>query len=105
VPAEALQPRPSGAVYVHDLLGCRVDTAAGETVGEVVRVDLGAGTPLLVIGRDGGEVLVPLAEPICRQVDIGAKVIVIDPPAGLIEVNARRRPAERPARPGRRGGS
>ena len=30
-----------------ELLGCRVETTSGQLIGEVVRVDLGAGTPLL----------------------------------------------------------
>jgi len=33
-------------------------------------------------------VLVPLAEAICRRVDLPARVIVIDPPPGLLELNA-----------------
>jgi hypothetical protein len=36
-------------------------------------------------------VLVPLAEEICRVVDPAGKRIVIDPPAGLIELNRARR--------------
>jgi hypothetical protein len=39
---------------------------------------------------------VPLAESICRRVDVGAKVIVIDPPEGLLDLNA-------PGRPGKQG--
>jgi 16S rRNA processing protein RimM len=102
VPAEGLHKLGDGAFYVHDLLGCRVETMAGTSLGDVVRVDLGNGTPLLVVtsprGPDAGiqEVLVPLAESICRRVDVGAKVIVIDPPAGLLDLNV-------PGRPGKRG--
>ena len=35
--------------------------------------------------QPAGEVLVPLAEAICRRVDVAAKRIVIDPPEGLLE--------------------
>jgi ribosomal 30S subunit maturation factor RimM len=49
-------------------------------------VDPGAGVPWLVLaGAD--EVLVPFVDSICREVDVSAKRIVIDPPAGLIELN------------------
>lgn len=85
VPVEALQPLGAGAYYVHDLVGCRVETVAGELVGEVTRVDL-EGTPLLAVKRKGGELLVPLAETICRDVNIAAKVIRIDPPDGLLDL-------------------
>jgi 16S rRNA processing protein RimM len=85
VPVEALQPLGPGAFYVHDLVGCRVETLAGTLVGEVTRVDL-EGTTLLAVKGNGREVLVPLAESICREVDIAAKVIRIDPPEGLLDL-------------------
>jgi len=107
VPADGLHKLGDGAFYVHDLLGCRVETTIGALVGAVARVDLGNGTPLLVVAPPGAkaaevddvqEVLVPLAESICRRVDVGAKLIVIDPPAGLIDLNAPGRTGERGAR-------
>jgi 16S rRNA processing protein RimM len=87
VPAEALRVLEAGAFYVHDLLGCRVETIGGEQVGEVRRVDLGSGSPLLAVESERGEVLVPLVEGICQRVDVAAKVIAIDPPQGLLELN------------------
>ena len=69
--AAALGP---GRYYVHDLAGCEVVTVAGRVVGRVDRVDLGTGTPLLVVDGARGEVLVPLADAICRRVDVAAKV-------------------------------
>jgi len=41
-----------------------------------------------VIGTPQGEVLVPLADDICRVIDPATRRIVIDPPAGLLELNA-----------------
>ncbi|HYN05787.1 MAG TPA: ribosome maturation factor RimM [Vicinamibacterales bacterium] len=87
IPADALQPTAPGAFYVHDLIGCRVTTAAGQLVGTVERVQLDAGTPLLAVRSATGEVLVPLAEDICREVDVTGKRIVIDAPDGLIDLN------------------
>ena len=87
VPATALRALDAGAFYVHDLLGCRVETVGGEAVGQVTRVDLGSGTPLLAVEGPRGEVLVPLVEGICRRVDVAAKAIAIDPPEGLLELN------------------
>jgi hypothetical protein len=45
-------------------------------------------------------VLVPLADDICRVIDRTARRIVIDPPAGLLELNAPRRHRGREAREG-----
>jgi ribosomal 30S subunit maturation factor RimM len=51
-------------------------------------VELGTGTPLLVVtAGKRGEVLVPLADTICRRIDVAGKRIEIDPPDGLIELN------------------
>jgi ribosomal 30S subunit maturation factor RimM len=56
----------------------------------VTNVRLDTGVPLLVIDGDG-EVLVPFAEPICRRVDPIARLIEVDPPDGLLELNVARR--------------
>jgi len=76
-----------GGYYVHELAGCRVVTVGGVDVGQVERVDLRTGTPLLIVAGPNGEVMVPLADPICRRIDVAAKIIEIDPPAGLIDLN------------------
>ena len=92
--------------YETDLVGCRVETTDGRLVGEVRRVEGAPGASVLAVdGQAGGEVLVPLAEDICRVIDPAARRIVIDPPAGLLELNApgagpraARRAKRRPAR-------
>ena len=56
--------------YQHQLVGCAVETVAGERVGDVVRVDGGAAGSLLVVEGTRGEVLVPLAAEICVEIDV-----------------------------------
>jgi len=87
IPAEALKPLEPGGFYTHELVGCEVELATGGRLGRVSRVDLGPGTPRIAVETRRGEVLVPLAEEICRRIDVGAKLIVIDPPEGLIDLN------------------
>lgn len=89
VPAESLRPLEPGTYYEHQLVGCLVETVAGEQVGEVARVDGGAGGSLLAVTGSRGEVLVPLAAHICVEVDVDARRIRIDPPDGLLELNVR----------------
>ena len=91
IPASSLRSLGPGAYYIHDLVGCRVETVAGERVGEVSRVMFGSGAPLLVIERPEGEVLVPMAADICRTIDVANRMIAIDPPDGLIDLNRRSR--------------
>lgn len=89
VPVGDLEALPDGTYYRHDLVGCRVETVRGETVGAVVKVEGDLGLSRLVVDAPGGEVLIPLAQAICVVIDIAARRIVVDPPAGLLEVNRR----------------
>ncbi len=87
VPETSLQPLEPGRYYEHQLVGCAVETANGEAVGTVVRVESGAGGSRLVVDGPRGEILVPLAAEICVDVDVAARRIRIEPPEGLLELN------------------
>lgn len=90
VPVDALEPLAPNAFYVHDLVGCRVRTRQGAVVGTVDRVEGEGGSSRLAVASELGEVLIPLAADICVSVDVGAKLIVIEPIEGLLELNVRR---------------
>ena len=87
VPEDSLQPLPEAVYYVHDLIGCIVETTSGERVGEVSRVDGGSGASLLNVAGPRGEVLVPLVADICVEVDTVGRRIRINPPEGLLDLN------------------
>jgi 16S rRNA processing protein RimM len=91
VPEEALQPLGEHQYYQHQLVGCAVETVAGERVGDVTRVEGGISGSLLVVTGPGGEILIPLTQAICVAIDVAAKRIRIDPPAGLLDLNEVRR--------------
>jgi len=88
VPAERLAQLPSGMFYRHDLVGCRVETAAGDLVGVVRRVEGASSVSRLVVADGGDEILIPLVSQICTAIDLDAKRIVVEPPDGLLELNA-----------------
>ena len=88
IPAGQLAALPAGAFYQHDLVGCRVETSGGAEVGVVTAVEGTAGASRLVVAGAAGEVLIPLAEAICTTIDPGTRRIVIDPPEGLLDLNA-----------------
>ena len=76
-----------GEFYDWQLEGCRVETVEGVSVGTVREVlHTGGEAPVLVI-RDERERenLVPLAESICVEIDVEAKLIRVDPPDELLE--------------------
>ncbi len=98
---------PAGRYYVTDLIGCEVRDAGKASLGVVGTASaLGrvtdvqftgetvSGAPLLVVEtqrglpRPGrGELLIPLAEEICRRIDIAARLIEVALPEGLHELN------------------
>jgi 16S rRNA processing protein RimM len=89
VPLDRLAILPPDTFYRHDLIGCAVETTAGTVIGRVDDVEGTMGGSRLVVTPDsGGELLVPLAATICTVIDPVAKRIVIDPPEGLLELNA-----------------
>ncbi len=88
IPESSLTPLPAGTYYHHELVGCEVRTTAGSVVGRVRAVEGGAGTARLVIGEGRGEVQIPLVEALCVTIDVAARCIVVDPPEGLLDLNA-----------------
>ena len=86
IDADALPALQDGRYYVHDLIGCAVETTGAARVGVVEKVDTSVGTTLLIVRAERGEVMVPFAEEICRVVDVAGRRIVIDPPEGLLDL-------------------
>jgi len=89
IPVESLAALPEGSYYHHDLIGCVVETPDGTTIGMVSSVEGDMGNTRLVVQRDSGELLIPLASDICTAIEPSAKRIVIAPPDGLLELNER----------------
>jgi 16S rRNA processing protein RimM len=80
---------PAHQYYVCELEGCRVFLARqGTGVGTVTEVEPTGGVDVLHVARENGtEVLIPLAQEICTQIDLASRIIVIDPPEDLLELN------------------
>jgi 16S rRNA processing protein RimM len=83
VPQATLEPLPEGTYYRHDLVGCEVRDRSDGLVGRVTAVEGTLDRSYLVID---GDVMLPLVDGICVQVDMAARRIVVDPPEGLIEL-------------------
>jgi 16S rRNA processing protein RimM len=74
----------SDEYYDWQLEGCDVRTVDGIEIGTVREIMRTGATEILVVDGDK-EYLIPFAESICTEVDVENKVIVIDPPEGLLE--------------------
>ena len=83
----ALSALEAGRFYIFELVGCRVMTLTGDDVGTVSDVLLLGASSLLVVNRRGKEALIPFHESFCKEVDLAAKEIRVDLPAGLLDLN------------------
>jgi 16S rRNA processing protein RimM len=73
-----------GEYFDWQLTGCKVEAIDGMSVGEVTGLMRTGGTELLVVIGEK-EFLIPFVTAICVAVDIENKLVVIDPPDGLLE--------------------
>ena len=98
---------PAGQYFVSDLIGCSVFESSAEPpivssspcllseapafLGTVSDVQIPgeeiSGTPILEVETGQGELLIPLAEDICKRIDIAARRIDVVLPEGLRELN------------------
>jgi 16S rRNA processing protein RimM len=88
LPAQARAELPANYYYEHELAGLACILVDGTRVGEVGALGAGTGLPLLTVRTPAGEALVPFTSPIVVRVDLEAGVVVIDPPAGLLDGDA-----------------
>jgi 16S rRNA processing protein RimM len=72
----------------HQLVGLTAVTPDGERLGEVTGIDHAPSSDLLVLRREqgGGSALIPFVKAIVPEVDLAAGRVVVDPPAGLLEL-------------------
>src|SRR5215208_735822 len=91
VPEDTLQPLQPGTYYEHQLVGCAVETTGGDAIGDVAKVEGGAGASRVVINGPRGEILIPLAVDICVDIDVEKKKIRVKAPEGLLELNETKR--------------
>ena len=78
------RPEDPEEFYDHQLVGLRVETTAGEAVGELERVEHNAAQDLLVIRTPERQVLFPFVSALVPEVDVPGGRIVIDDRPGLL---------------------
>jgi 16S rRNA processing protein RimM len=111
IPFEQRVVLPAGQYFVEDLVGCSVFevpadgsgsavasspclmSEAPALIGSVIDVQATgeaqqAGTPILVVNVRGDELLIPLAEDICKRIDVVGRRIEVVLPEGLRDLNS-----------------
>lgn len=107
LPIEQRISLPAGHYFISDLIGCLVFERGREAspvasspcamatapglLGEVTDVQFSgegvSGTPLLVVDARGDELLIPLAEDICKGINVRGRRIDVVLPEGLRDLN------------------
>jgi 16S rRNA processing protein RimM len=85
--AGILQPLAAGEFYWHELIGCEVQTEAGDVVGTVREIwETGAHDVLVVRNEAGRQNLIPTAREITQKIDLENQRIVVAGLPGLIDL-------------------
>ncbi|SCL51687.1 16S rRNA processing protein RimM [Micromonospora citrea] len=85
--ADVAPPEDPEEFHDHQLVGLAVVTPAGERLGEVARIDHAPASDLLVLRRpEGRTALIPFVKAIVPEVDLAGGRVVVDPPAGLLDL-------------------
>jgi 16S rRNA processing protein RimM len=94
LPRAALPPPGDDEFYHADLLGLAVHLSDGTLLGRVRAVhDFGAGDTLDIDRAEGGPIVIPFTRAAVPVVDIAGGRLVVELPAGLLDVPAEREEA------------
>ncbi|MDP9068908.1 MAG: ribosome maturation factor RimM [Actinomycetota bacterium] len=85
VPAEARRELEESEYWEQDLVGCTVELADGNEVGTVSDVIVRPAQDLLEVDTPAGTRFVPFVQAIVKEVDLDARRVLVDPPAGLFD--------------------
>lgn len=87
VPAEALHALPEGEYYYHQIIGLKVVTTAGETLGKIKEILAPGANDVWVVQREHGasDVLLPKIPQVIKTVDLEAGVVTVELMEGLID--------------------
>ncbi len=87
LPEDTLQSLEKDNYYSFQIIGCSVVTQSGKQVGNVSDLIWVKDNNLLVVTHEEKEILIPFTHSVCLEVDLKQKIIRIDPPEGLLELN------------------
>lgn len=86
VAEDQLSELDEGEFYYHEIIGCSVQTTAGEELGKVTEIiETGANDVWTVTPSVGKPYYIPYIDDVVMEIDIENKHIVIEPMEGLLE--------------------
>lgn len=85
IPTATLPALGPGEFYWHEMPGFRVETAAGQPVGEITDTLHSGTTDVFVVHTPMGERLIPVVRDVVAAIDRAARRVVITPIPGLLD--------------------
>jgi len=86
IPVAEARPLDDGEFYMHELVGLKVATVDGAAVGTVAEVVEAPQGWLLDVAGSERHHLIPFTRAVVERVDRAGQLVVIAPPAGLLEI-------------------
>jgi len=86
VAEEVLQPLKRGEYYYYQVIGLDVFDIQGEWLGTVTRIWSKEGGDLYVVKGKSKEYLIPAVKEVIEKIDIPGGKVIINPPAGLLDL-------------------
>jgi 16S rRNA processing protein RimM len=84
IPIEEAMPLEEGLYYVHQVLGLKVQTEAGEPLGTLNEVLVTGSNDVYVVNDGEREVLIPVLQDVIREVDLAGRRMIVRLPEGLL---------------------
>jgi 16S rRNA processing protein RimM len=85
VEAEALPPPAEDEFYWHEVIGWRVETTAGATIGTIAECLATGANDVWVVRGGAREHLIPVIADVVRSIDREGGRVVIEPLPGLLD--------------------
>ena len=83
---KGLQPLSPGEYFYYQVIGFDVFDTQGEWIGKISRIWAKEGGDLYVVTGSSKEYLIPAVKEIIEKVDLAAGKVIINPPAGLLDL-------------------
>lgn len=85
IPRSELRPLPEGLYYAFQIIGLKVVTTEGETLGRVTDIMTTASNDVYIVEGRRGEILIPAIEDVVKSIDLRRGKIVIEAIEGLLD--------------------
>ncbi len=85
IPSSELHTLPRGQYYTFQLIGLKVVTTRGETIGHIKDIMTTASNDVYIVKGERGEILIPAIEDVVKSIDLKKGKIVIEAIEGLLD--------------------